>query len=115
MFYLANPRGNRLRVAAKLDSRIFQGFSWSVSRLVAGRTEPLTWNFGSQGLSLASTASWHAHGSTPSPDRHLNGGFSDVRDRRRRRDEKMVPNDPPSLGRKTICLQPLQSRPQSPR
>ena len=39
---------------------------------------------------------------------------SDARDRRRRSDEEMVPDDPASLGREAICLQSLQSGPQSP-
>ena len=40
--------------------------------------------------------------------------FSNARVRRRCSDEEMVPDDPASLGREAICLQPLQSGLQSP-
>src|SRR5580704_13744035 len=39
---------------------------------------------------------------------------SNARDRRRRRDEEMVPDDPAALGVETVCLQSLQSRAERP-
>jgi hypothetical protein len=98
---------------SKRDSRIFQGVSWSVSRPSGAVVSPV--RVGDVTTLLigrlperSAFVDWRRR--VLFTERRL----STACDRRRRRDEEMVPHGPDALGAEAICLQPLQPGPQSP-
>src|SRR5215469_16476903 len=99
------------KCSSKPDSRIFQGISWSVSRpnLLSRRAVE-----GVRVTSLRASAGDGGEPATALIDAVMcpscEWRISNVGDRRRRRDEEMVPNGPASLGTEDICVQSLQSR-----
>jgi hypothetical protein len=97
----------------KPDSRVFHGVSWSVSR------PTLVWRKAVRRRKVAPGRAFAGAGGEPvtalidavmcpSCERRM----SNVRDRRRRGDEEVVPHGPASLGRAAFCVQSFQSRPQ---